>query len=458
MTDAATALPSAAERVAPAPLIPREALFGNPTRSGGQISPDGAWLAWMAPHEGVMNVWLAPASDPAAARLMTHSTDRPIPTYFFAPNSQSLLYIQDKAGDENYLLYQVQIASGEERCLTPFENTRARIIGSSNQIRDKVLVGLNDRDPRHHDVHLLDLTSGELNLVMQNDDGYVGYLADDSLTLRYAIRQNAAGGSDMFEITDGKIAEEPSESTGLEDSLSTGVAGYTADGRVLYWYDSRGRNTAALLAQDTATGEKRVIAEDPHADIGGTMRHPITGEVEAWSVNYLKTEWTALDPHVKSSLDWLKSQLAGEFHVNSRTDADDKWIVGNDPLVAPARSYLFDRTARTLTELYVTRPELEGAPLQPMHPIEIAARDGLTLVSYLTLPPGSDPEARGVPDAPVPMVLLVHGGPWARDAYHFNGQHQWLANRGYAVLSVNFRGSTGCIGCSGAPSSSGRVT
>ena len=458
MTDAATALPSAAKRVAEIPLIPREALFGNATRQGGQISPDGNWLAWMAPHEDVMNVWLAPASDPAAARRMTSATDRPIPTYFFAPDSRSLLYIQDKAGDENYLLYPVQIASGEERCLTPFENTRVQLMGSSHAIKDKVLVGLNDRDPRHHDVHLLDLGSGELTLVLQNDGGYVGFLADDSLTLRYAFRQNAEGGTDMFEVTGGEIAAEPSESTGLEDALTTHVAGFTADGGTLYWHDSRGRDTAALLAQDTATGEKRLIAEDSQADIGGTMRHPVSGVVEAYSVNYLKTEWVALDPHVKSSLDWLRGQLAGEFYVTSRTDADDKWIVGNDPLVAPARAYLYDRPTRALTELYVTRPELEGAPLQPMHMLEIPARDGLTLVSYLTLPPGSDPDDGGVPEAPVPMVLLVHGGPWARDGYGFNRAHQWLANRGYAVLSVNFRGSTGCIGCSGAPASSGRVT
>ena len=443
MTDTATAQPSAAERVAGAPLIPREALFGNPTRSGGQIGPDGNWLAWMAPHDGVMNVWLAPASDPAAARRMTNATDRPIPTYFFAPNSRSLLYIQDKAGDENYLLYQVDIATGEERCLTPFENTRARVIAGSRTLRDKVLVGLNNRDPRHHDAYLLDLGSGELELVLENEGGYAGFVADDSLTLRYALKQNAEGGTDMFAIAGSRIAETPSESTGLADALTTGVAGYTADGRTLYWYDSRGRDTAALLAQDTESGEKRVIAEDAKADIGGTMRHPLTGEIEAYSVNYLKTEWTALDSHVKSSLEWLRSQLAGEFYVTSRTDADDKWIVGNDPLVAPARAYLYDRPTRALTELYVTRPELEGAPLQPMQMLEIRARDGLTLVSYLTLPPGSDPQAGGRPDAPAPMVLMVHGGPWARDGYGFNRAHQWLANRGYAVLSVNFRGSTG---------------
>ena len=173
MIDATTALPSAAVRVQEIPLIPREALFGNPTRSGGQISLDGQWLGWMAPHEGVMNVWIAPASDPTAARRMTHATDRPIPTFFFAPDSRSLLYIQDKAGDENFLAYQVDIESGEERCLTPFENTRVRLMGSSHSIKDKVLVGLNNRDARHHDAYLLDLGTGALELVLENE-GYAG--------------------------------------------------------------------------------------------------------------------------------------------------------------------------------------------------------------------------------------------------------------------------------------------
>lgn len=441
MTDLAT-LPTAADRVATVPLITREALYGNPTRAGGQISPDGQWLGWMAPHEGVMNVWIAPAREPAAARLMTRSTDRPIPLFFFAPKSDSLLYMQDKAGDENYLLYQVDLASGEERTLTPFEKTRVRFVGSSHTIRDKVLIGLNDRDERFHDVHLLNLDTGALELVLQNDS-YAGFLADDQLSLRWAVRQNAAGGTDMFEIAAGKVAATPRVSTTLEDSMTTGVAGYTADGKTLYWLDSRGRNTAALIAEDTATGARTVLAENDRADVGGTLRHPLTGVVEAYAVNYLKTEWIALDDGVKASLDWLRARLPGEFSVNSRTDDDSRWIVGNDPLTGPAVSYLYDRTAQTLTEFYVTRPELVGAPLQPMHMREIGTRDGLTLVSYLTLPPQSDPEGDGLPQAPVPMVLLVHGGPWARDGYGFNRAHQWLANRGYAVLSVNFRGSTG---------------
>ena len=425
---------TAADAVAHVPLIPRDALYGNPSRSSAQISPDGQWLGWMAPQDGVMNVWIAPVADPGAARLMTHATDRPIPQYFFAQDSQSLLYVQDKAGDENYLLYQVNLASGEERCLTPFENTRVRFMGSSVSRPGKVLVALNNRDARFHDPYLLDLATGELELVYENN-AYVGFLPDDALNLRWAIAPNAEGGTDMFEIVDGQPSATPRESTGLEDALTTSVAGYTTDGATLYWLDSRGRNTAALFAEDTATGEKRLVAESDKADIGGTLSHPLTGEVQAYSVNYLKSEWTALDPAIGASLDWLRTQLPGEFGVQSRTDDDSKWIVWNDPLTAPSRVYLYDRQAQALTLFYVTRPELEGAPLQPMQAVEIPARDGLTLVSYLTLPP----EAKGS----VPLVLLVHGGPWARDGYGFNRAHQWLANRGYGVLSVNFRGSTG---------------
>ena len=243
------------------PLITREALFGNPVRSGGTISPDGRWLGWMAPHEGVMNVFIAPFDKPDEARRMTSATDRPIPFFSFTRDSASVIYIQDKAGDENFLLYQVDIASGEERCLTPFENTRARVVGGSHHIRDKLLIGLNNRDARYHDVYLLNLATGALDLVFQNDS-YVGFLADDTLTLRLAVRQNEAGGSDFFEMVGNKVSETPRDSTGLEDSLSTGPSGYTTDGKTLYWIDSRGRNTAALIAEDTATGAKSVIAEE----------------------------------------------------------------------------------------------------------------------------------------------------------------------------------------------------
>ena len=423
-------------------MIPRSALFGNPTRAAGKISPDGEWLSWLAPKDGVLNVWMAPFSDPDDARVMTKATDRPIRQYFWAPDSRSLLYIQDKGGDENFLLYGVDTASGEERTLTPFDDTRVQIAGASETIRDRILVGLNNRDAQYHDIWMLDLNTGELTEVIRNE-GYAGFLADDSLVIRMAIKPNEAGGMDYFAVEDGTVAEEPTESTTLADSLTTTPAGYTTDGRTLYWIDSRGRNTAALIAENTQTGERRVIAEDDRADIGSAMQDQQTGEVQAYSVNYLHNEWKALDPEIGKSLDFLRDNLKGDFGVHSRSRDDTKWIVANDPLTEPAQSWIYHREAGTLTPFYTARPELEGAPLQPMQAFEITARDGLILPSYLTLPATSSPDGEGKPTKVVPMVLLVHGGPWARDAYGFSGMHQWLANRGYAVLSVNFRGSTG---------------
>jgi dipeptidyl aminopeptidase/acylaminoacyl peptidase len=425
------------------PLIPRDDLFGNPTRAAGQISPDGKWLSWLAPRDGVLNVWMAPKDDPDAARPMTAAKDRPIRMYSWAGDGKSLLYIQDKAGDENFLLYRVDVASGEETTLTPFDNTRVQLVGGSHRHKDKVLVGLNNREPSMHDVWLLDVNSGELTEMFRNEQGFAGFESDDNLDLRMAIKQNEEGGSDFFRVVGGEVESEPFAATGLEDSLTTSPAGYTSDGSVLYWVDSRGRDRAGLFAEDSQTGERTLIAEHDKADVGGTMRDTKTGVVQAWSANYLRREWHAIDPEIGKSLDFLRDKLPGDFSVMSRTDEDDIWIVGNDPLTAPSRTFIYDRKAGTLEEIYVTRPELEGAPLQPMQTLEIASRDGLTLPSYLTLPPGCDPDGEGRPRAPLPMVLLVHGGPWARDGYGFNGMHQWLANRGYAVLSVNYRGSVG---------------
>jgi len=433
---------TAAQRISDTPLIPREHLFGNSTRTGGRISPDGKWISWMAPWEGVMNVCIAPADNEADERRVTSAKDRPIPTYFWAPDSQSILYVRDKEGDENYLLYQVDPTGEKEVCLTPFEETRVQIIGGSENIKDKILVGLNNRDARFHDAYMLDLTSGELTLVFENNE-WAGFSADDSLTLRWAFRQNADGGTDMHEITDNVVADTPREVTGLDDALTTHMAGYTTDGSILYWLDSRGRDTAALFAEYTATGERTLIAEHDKADIGKTIRDSKTGVIKAWSATYLRTEHHPLDPDIGEAFAWLRERLEGDFGVQDRTDDDRRWLVWNDPLTGPIASYVFDRDAMSLRKSYVTKPELKGAPLQPMHALEIKARDGLTLPSYLTLPPQCDPVAMGVPSAPVPMVLVVHGGPWARDSFGYNRTHQWLANRGYAVLSVNFRGSTG---------------
>jgi len=425
-----------------APLIERSKLFGNPSRSGAALSPDGRWLSWLAPRDGVMNIWVAPVADLAAAKPLTASKDRPIRQSFWAPDSSLVLYVQDKGGDENFLLYGIDVATGVERNLTPFQNTRVQIINVSPLISERILIGLNNRDARWHDIHSLDLKTGTLTEIIRGD-GYAGFLADANLELRMALRPNAEGGYDFFGVKNNAVAEQALASTTLEDSLTTQPAGFTTDGKTLYWIDSRGRDTAALIAEDVASGNKRIVGESANADVSNAMANPKTGEVEAYAVNYLRNEWTAIDAKIGADLAFLREQLAGDVNVTSRTNDDRLWTVAVDPVTSPPSVHLFDREQRKLSELYVSRPELVGAPLQKMHPLELKSRDGLTLPSYLTLPPGSDIDGDGRPASPVPMVLLVHGGPWARDSYGYNSYHQWLANRGYAVLSVNYRGSTG---------------
>jgi dipeptidyl aminopeptidase/acylaminoacyl peptidase len=426
-----------------APLIPRANLFGNPSRMMARLSPDGKWLGWIAPRNGVLNVYAAPVSNPAESRPLTAEKTRPIRFFWWAPDSRQVLFINDKGGDENFLFYGVDVASGAQRTLTPFEETRALFVGQSHRVPDRILVGLNNRDPRWHDVHALHLASGTLTPVLINTGNFASFMSDANLHLRVASRQRPDGGFDFFRIEGGTVEDQPFTSVPLEDSQSTGPARFTVDGETLYWVDSRGRDTAALIAQDFATGKTKVIAEDARADIGERLHEPRTGNLQAYAVNYLKTEWIALDPAIQSDLDFLSDKLEGEVAITSQSYANDLWTVAVDPVTEPASAWLFDRKSRALTQLFVTRPELEGTTLAPMHPVEIKLRDGLNAVSYLTLPAGTDPKSESKPDRPLPMVLFVHGGPWARDEYGYHPYHQWLANRGFAVLSTNFRGSTG---------------
>jgi dipeptidyl aminopeptidase/acylaminoacyl peptidase len=439
----AVAAPKPAAHSAAPPLIARTKLFGNPSRSTGRLSPDGKWLSWLAPQGGVMNVWVAPTGDLAKAHAVTTEKVRPIRSYFWSPDSSMILFVNDKGGDENFLLYGVNAATGAQKTLTPFEKTRVEVFGVSRLIKDRILIGLNNRDPRWHDAYSLDLKTGALSKVMQND-GYAGFGVDEHLVIRSASKPTPDGGVQIFKVTNNQVAAQPEETISFEDSDGTAPLGYTYDGKTRYWLDNRGRDTAAFVAQDVATGQRTVLAQDPRADIGGDADFdPRTGRLQAYSVEYLKTEWTALDPAIKPDLDFLKAHLKGQFNVTSRTDADDLWTVTNDPVTSPVAYYLYDRKAKRLTRLFSTRPELDHAVLAAMRPVEIKTRDGLTEVSYLTLPPGVAVNAAGRPARPVPMVLFVHGGPWGRDSYGNSGVVQWLANRGYAVLQPNYRASTG---------------
>ncbi|MCJ8191480.1 S9 family peptidase [Sphingomicrobium aestuariivivum] len=424
------------------PLIDREALFGNPERAQGRLSPDGQWMSWIAPYNGVMNVWVAPRGNMAAAKVVTNDTHRGISNHQWTVDSDHILYLKDNDGDEKNHVYAVDPATGTARDLTPYEGVSAQIRGVSRDKPGVILVGLNDRNAQLHDLYEIDLATGERTLILENP-GYAAIISDNVYAPRMAALMQPDGSMKLMwlkeDMTPGEVfAEVPSE-----DLLNTNISGFHRDNNTVYMTDSRGVDIAALKAIDLTTGEVKVIAQGSKADINGIYRDIETYEPIAYSSNYLKNEWTALTPEAQAELDFLQSNLAGEISVTSRTDDDRYWIVHQSAAEAPGVYHLYDRESDTLTEWFSTRPDLEGAPLQPMMPLELKARDGRTLVSYLTLPPGSDTDGDGRPEEAVPMLLWVHGGPWARDSYGYNTVHQWMANRGYAVLSVNYRGSTG---------------
>jgi dipeptidyl aminopeptidase/acylaminoacyl peptidase len=425
-----------------APIIPRQDLFGNPSRAAGQISSDGRYVSWMAPVNGVMNIWVAPANDPAAARPITRETGRPPGGYFWAPDSATILFVQDTGGNENFRLYAVDVATAEKRALTEEKpNVRTQIQGVSRLRPDVVLIGVNDRNPQLFDLYEVNYRTGERKLIEQNP-GFGGYATDRMLQPRFALRQVPGGATAVSRRTAEGNWEE-AFTIPADDSLTTNIIGFDGSGQTAWMVDSRDRNTAALVRWNLATGQREVVAANERADIAGLMFDPQTYEPLAYASNYLKNEWTPLDQSFAADLEFLRSRLPGELSFAGGTTDRSKVLVVASSAQAPATYYVYDRTARTLTKMFETRPELAGMPLQPMHPVIIPSRDGKNLVSYLTLPPGTDADADGVPSRPVPMVLVVHGGPWARDSYGYNSLHQWLANRGYAVLSVNFRGSTG---------------
>jgi len=403
---------------------------------------DGRHLAWLAPQQGVLNVWVTPADAPHRARPLTFDRGRGVRTLFWSRGSDHVLYLRDQAGDENWRLYAVEVATGERRDLTPLKGVQARLLAASDDEPHALLVLLNDRDPAFHDVWRVDLRTGERVLVYRNTERFGGFLADNALELRFAMRNRSGGAKAYFRRAG--AGWEPFLEAGLDDAFTTELRRpFERANGVLHAIDSRGRNTAALVAVDAATGATTPIAEDERADITGFVAHPEAHRADAYVVNHLRPEWRGLTGEMERALADLTGRLGPRFGIWSRTRDDRRWVVASWEADRPGTYWLYDRPSGALARIADVRPELEPHRLAPMHPRVVRARDGLELVSYLTLPPEADPRGTGRPRAPLPMVLLVHGGPWARDLYGFNPTHQWLANRGYAVLSVNYRGSLG---------------
>ena len=422
-------------------LIPLEVLFGNPTRTQARIAPDGVHLSWLAPSaDGVLNVWVQPIDRSRPPRQITDDQVRGIRFHGWSQDGTRVFYLQDQGGDENWHLYGVGLDGGAARDLTPFEGVRAENLITDPKHPNEVLVGLNKRDPSLFDMYRLDLESGELVLDTENPGDVVGWITDADFRIRAAEAMDPTNGDTIIRVRSADDAPWR-ELLRFPFGENGGAYGFDESGERLFVTSSLGSDTTRLLAVDADSGKVLdELAASPNSDVDGVLIHPTEHRIQAVEFNYLKPEWTVLDDAIRDDFAYLRDVADGSLSIADRTLADDRWIVAYQPDDGPVGYYLYQREPRGAKLLFVTRPELKEYDLTEMRPVLIPARDGLTLPAYLSLPAHIDAKR---PESPLPMVLLVHGGPWARDDWGYDPQTQWLANRGYAVLQVNFRGSTG---------------
>ncbi|XEC93640.1 alpha/beta fold hydrolase [Paenibacillus tarimensis] len=414
-------------------LIPRDVLFGNPTKANPQLSPDGRFLSYLAPLNGVLNVWVGPAGG-EEYKAVTQDNDRGIRFYFWGYDNEHILYVQDVGGNENWRLYSVNLSTSETRDLTPFENVQVNIVKHSKDHPNEILIALNKENPAAHDVYLLKLSSGTLELVAKNPGNIVHWVTDGDLNVRGAVASTPDGGTDL--LLYGKDGEwNTFLSWDMEDSMASRPVGFTKDNREMYLIDSRHVNAGRLIQMKLSDQSFRIIAEDPQYDVEHVMTDPETYEVLAVSFNKQRKEWVVQDDSIKEDFVAIRKLHDGDFSIHNRDAADRTWLIGFHSDTGPASYYIYNRETREGTFLFHNKPELAEYELMPMKPISFTSRDGLTIHGYITYPPGNRTK--------LPLVLNVHGGPWSRDSWGFDPEAQWLANRGYACLSVNFRGSTG---------------
>ena len=416
------------------PLIPRDTLLGNPERANPHIAPDGKRLAWLAPDErGILQVWVETIGQ-HDARVVTADKSRGIQSYGWAFDSKTILYAQDAAGDENFHVFAVDLDTHNARDLTPWQGVRSELVAASPKFPGRMLVALNLRDRKLMDVHRIDLRTGAVELDTKNPGGVARWLADDDMIVRAATITTADGGTEL-RIRDSTAGPwRTLIKARMEENLA--ALDFSKDGRSIFLSTSIGTDTARLVRHELASGTETDIAHSDDADLSDAMIQPTRHVVQAAAFDPGRKHWTVVDPSVQGDFDALAKISGGDFTVVDRDLADRTWLVSFDSDRAPTRYYSWDRAAGKATFLFSTQHKLDDAPLAAMKPVNFAARDGMKINGYLTLPLGAPPKN-------LPMVLAVHGGPWARDIWGFNPYVQLLANRGYGVLQINFRGSTG---------------
>ena len=415
-------------------LIPRRTLFGNPRYSNPRLSPDGRLIAYLAPDDrDVLQVWLR-GTHAADDHILTRDRKRGIRSFRWACDGQHLIYEQDAEGDENWHQYLVDIHTHQVRDLTPFLGVRAVLVSAEPAVPGHILVAMNLEDRRRMDVYRIDLANGAVELDTRNPGHVFVWVADAQMRIRAAWSGTDDGGRELLFRTNTREAWRALRRLTADDDGN--ILGFSADGQILHLATNQDHDTIRLTALNTASGEEQVLAEDPRHDLSDTLIHPTTHTIDAAGFYAERLHWKALNEPTAADFETIAATCPGEFRIVSRDLADRQWIVEHTIDAGPAAYHLYDRATRTAQLLFHDRPQLCGRELAEMRPIQITARDGLTIAGYLTVPPGMEPTG-------LPAVILVHGGPWARDTWGYRPKVQWLANRGYAVLQVNYRGSTG---------------
>ncbi|MCD4708512.1 MAG: alpha/beta fold hydrolase [Candidatus Sabulitectum sp.] len=423
-------------------LIPRSVLFGNPERTDPQLSPDGTMIAYIAPAGTVLNLWVM-NRDLSEPRQLTFDTGRGVTDYFWAENDVHLLYMQDEAGEENTHVYRLDVVTGEVTDLTPFEGVTAFLTASDKDQPNTILVQTNQESAMFFDGYKCDLLTGELTMIFdnpgmdENSDMVVDFMPDEDLNVRmYFAISPENGFITMHHRWDEESPWE--ELISYSSNEEWRPRRFSDDGRGLYITSNLESDLTGLYYLDIESGEEICISSDSLADVSELSFNPHTGEPRSVTYNYLRCRCEILDESIVSDMDFLAEFHEGDFEVVSRDHADSTWIVVYYTVHNPAVYFLYDRTDGSICEIFTAIPALENYNLAEVEPVEITSRDGFILPCYVTRP---DSEFYG--EGPYPTIIKVHGGPWSRDSYRYQRFCQLYANRGFAVLQINFRGSTG---------------
>jgi len=426
------------------PLIDIETFFEDPEMDRARISPDGRFIAFRQKYNGVMNIWVKKKGDGFEnARPLTQD-ERPIPGYFWSRDSSIILYVQDRNGDENFNLFTVDPEGEsmdrgvpESRALTEYEGVQTRVIALPRKKPEYIVVGINDRDPALHDVHLINIKSGERELLYKNNHNIASWTVDDRGRIRFAARQTPDGGAEILCLE----KDEPERIYQVNFGESFRILRFHKDDERLYMVTNKGEEAdlSRLVLFHPVTRVKELVEKDPEneVDFGGAIFSEVNRELLATFYTGNRQRIYFHDDQFERDYQKIREQTPdGDVGFPSRTRKEDLWLVSLSRDIDPGAMYLFDRTSGKVRFLYRSRPDLPVDHLARMKPVYYKARDGLEIPAYLTLPKGVKPEN-------LAAVILPHGGPWIRDTWGYDAQVQFLANRGYAVLQPNFRGSSG---------------